>query len=61
MSNDFNEASSTLSAKQAVAVNTSGDRVQFNGVRILDNQDTLLVNTPARRAPPVRPEVLCGG
>ncbi len=45
MSNDFNEASSTLSAKQAVAVNTSGDRVQFNGVRILGNQDTLLVNT----------------
>jgi pectinesterase len=45
MSNDFNEAASTISAKQAVAVNTSGDRVQFNGVRILGNQDTLLVNT----------------
>ena len=45
MANDFNEASSTLSAKQAVAVNTSGDRVQFSGVRILGNQDTLLVNS----------------
>jgi pectinesterase len=45
MANDFNEAASTLSAKQAVAVNTSGDRVQFSGVRILGNQDTLLVNS----------------
>ena len=45
MSNDFNEAASSLSAKQAVAVNTSGDRVQFDNVRILGNQDTLLVNT----------------
>lgn len=45
MSNDFNESASTLSAKQAVAVNTSGDRVQFSGVRMLGNQDTLLVNT----------------
>jgi pectinesterase len=44
MANDFNEAASTLSAKQAVAVNTAGDRVQFSGVRILGNQDTLLVN-----------------
>jgi pectinesterase len=45
MSNDFNEAAVNLSGEQAVAVNTSGDRVQFNGVRILGNQDTLLVNT----------------
>jgi len=45
MSNDFNEAANNLSAEQAVAVNTSGDRVQFNNVRILGNQDTLLVNT----------------
>jgi pectinesterase len=45
MSNDFNEAAYNLSAEQAVAVNTSGDRVQFSGVRILGNQDTLLVNT----------------
>jgi pectinesterase len=45
MSNDFNEAASTLTDKQAVAVNTSGDRVQFSGVRMLGNQDTLLVNT----------------
>jgi pectinesterase len=47
MSNDFNEAASTLTDKQAVAVNTSGDRVQFSGVRILGNQDTLLINTPS--------------
>jgi pectinesterase len=45
MSNDFNEAANDLSAEQAVATNTSGDRVQFSGVRILGNQDTLLVNT----------------
>jgi pectin methylesterase-like acyl-CoA thioesterase len=45
MSNDFNEAAYNLSAEQAVAVNTSGDRVQFSGVRILGNQDSLLVNT----------------
>jgi len=45
MSNDFNEAAYNLSAEQAVAVNTSGDRVQFSGVRVLGNQDTLLVNT----------------
>jgi len=45
MANDFNEATSTISAKQAVAVNTFGDRVQFSGVRIVGNQDTLLVNS----------------
>ena len=45
MSNDFDEAANNLSAEQAVAVNTSGDRVQFDGVRMLGNQDTLLVNT----------------
>ena len=45
MSNDFDEAAHDLSAEQAVATNTSGDRVQFDGVRILGNQDTLLVNT----------------
>jgi pectinesterase len=44
MSNDFNEAANNLSSEQAVAVNTSGDRVQFDGVRILGNQDTLLAN-----------------
>ena len=46
MSNDFNEAANALDAEQAVAVNTSGDRVQFDNVRILGNQDTLLVNAP---------------
>ncbi len=51
MSNDFNEAASNLSAKQAAAVNTYGDRVQFNGVRILGNQDTLLVNTSCTLVP----------
>jgi pectin methylesterase-like acyl-CoA thioesterase len=50
MSNDFNEAAYNLSAEQAVAVNTYGDRVQFSGVRILGNQDTLLVNTPSTTA-----------
>jgi pectin methylesterase-like acyl-CoA thioesterase len=50
MSNDFNEAASNLSAEQAVAVNTSGDRVQFDNVRILGNQDTLLVNAPSATA-----------
>jgi pectinesterase len=46
MSNDFDEAANELSGEQAVAVNTSGDRVQFDNVRILGNQDTLLVNSP---------------
>lgn len=50
MSNDFNEAANNLSAEQAVAVNTSGDRVQFDNVRILGNQDTLLVNSPSASA-----------
>jgi pectin methylesterase-like acyl-CoA thioesterase len=50
MSNDFNEAANTLDAEQAVAVNTSGDRVQFDNVRILGNQDTLLVNAPSASA-----------
>jgi pectin methylesterase-like acyl-CoA thioesterase len=50
MSNDFNEAASSLTSKQAVAVNTYGDRVRFLGVRILGNQDTLLVNTPSTSA-----------
>jgi pectinesterase len=45
MANDFDEASSSLSAKQAVAANTLGDRVQFSNVRVLGNQDTLLVNS----------------
>ncbi|MFY1615655.1 pectinesterase family protein [Micromonospora sp. WMMD736] len=47
MSNDFDEAANTLDAEQAVAVNTSGDRVQFDNVRVLGNQDTLLVNAPS--------------
>jgi pectin methylesterase-like acyl-CoA thioesterase len=50
MSNDFNEAANTLDAEQAVAVNTSGDRVEFDNVRILGNQDTLLVNAPSATA-----------
>jgi pectinesterase len=50
MANDFNEAAVTLDAEQAVAVNTSGDRVQFDTVRILGNQDTLLVNAPSATA-----------
>jgi pectin methylesterase-like acyl-CoA thioesterase len=50
MANDFNEAANALDAEQAVAVNTSGDRVQFDNVRVLGNQDTLLVNAPSASA-----------
>ncbi|GIF42896.1 pectinesterase [Actinoplanes xinjiangensis] len=50
MANDFNEGANNLDAEQAVAVNTSGDRVQLDNVRILGNQDTLLVNAPSTSA-----------
>ena len=45
ISNDFNEAASSLSDKQAVALNTNADRVQLSGIRLLGNQDTFLVNS----------------
>src|SRR2546423_10492114 len=38
--NTFNEAGSTLTNKQAVAVNTQADRAVFDNVRFLGNQDT---------------------
>ena len=41
--NTFDEAASSLSNKQAVAVNTQADRVVFDNVRFLGNQDTLLL------------------
>ena len=40
-SNDYNEAAN--GASQAVALNLQGDRAILNGVRILGNQDTLLL------------------
>ena len=47
MSNDFDENSSNISSKQAVAAANYGDRVVFDNVRILGNQDTLLAYTPS--------------
>jgi pectinesterase len=41
--NTFDEASSGLADKQAVAVNTQADRAIFDNVRFLGNQDTLLL------------------
>jgi len=41
--NTFNEAASSLTNKQAVAVNTQADRATFDNVRFLGNQDTLLL------------------
>jgi pectin methylesterase-like acyl-CoA thioesterase len=43
MANTFDEAGHPeIANKQAVAVNTQADRVTFNNVRFLGNQDTLL-------------------
>ncbi|HKT06137.1 MAG TPA: pectinesterase family protein [Rugosimonospora sp.] len=41
--NTFNEAASTITDKQAVAVNTQADRAVYDNVRFLGNQDTLLL------------------
>ncbi|NUO59997.1 MAG: hypothetical protein HOV78_25310 [Hamadaea sp.] len=44
--NDFDEAGHPeISGKQAVAVKTTGDRILFDNVRFLGNQDTLYVDT----------------
>ena len=43
--NDTNEATAT-GGLQAVALMTQGDRLVFENVRVLGNQDTLLVKTP---------------
>jgi pectin methylesterase-like acyl-CoA thioesterase len=44
--NSFDEAAYTYSAEQAVALKTTGDRLVFDNVRVLGNQDTLLVDSP---------------
>ncbi|MDP9796305.1 pectinesterase [Catenuloplanes nepalensis] len=46
--NDFDEAAHPeISGHQAVAVLTRGDRLRFENVAFLANQDTLYVNSPA--------------
>jgi pectinesterase len=46
-SNDFDEAANAhIRNRQAVAVHVTGDRCVFEDVRIMGNQDSLLVNTP---------------
>jgi pectinesterase len=45
ISNDVNEASLSASAVQAVALITQGDKLMFENVRLLGNQDTLLSKT----------------
>ncbi|MBG0818053.1 pectinesterase family protein [Planomonospora sp. ID82291] len=47
ISNDFDETS-TSSGHQAVALRLDGDRTTLTGVRVLGDQDTLLVNDSAR-------------
>jgi pectin methylesterase-like acyl-CoA thioesterase len=44
--NSFDEAAYTYSAEQAVALKTTGDRLKFDNVRVLGNQDTLLTDSP---------------
>ncbi|GAB7192915.1 hypothetical protein NUM3379_36240 [Kineococcus sp. NUM-3379] len=44
--NSFDEAAVVLSGEQAVALKTTGDRLVFENVRLLGNQDTLLVDSP---------------
>jgi pectin methylesterase-like acyl-CoA thioesterase len=44
--NAFDEAASTFANRQAVALKTTGDRLRFDNVRLLGNQDTLLVDSP---------------
>jgi pectin methylesterase-like acyl-CoA thioesterase len=44
--NSFDEAGHDYSAEQAVALKTTGDRLTFDNVRVLGNQDTLLVDSP---------------
>ncbi|WP_233413833.1 pectinesterase family protein [Nucisporomicrobium flavum] len=46
--NDFDEAAHPeITGRQAVAVLTRADRVAFEAVRFLGNQDTLYLNSPA--------------
>jgi pectinesterase len=45
ISNDVNEASLSTTSVQAVALITQGDKLIFENVRMLGNQDTLLAKT----------------
>ncbi|MBB5868112.1 pectin methylesterase-like acyl-CoA thioesterase [Allocatelliglobosispora scoriae] len=45
--NTFDEAAHDYSAEQAVAVTTRGDRLVFDNVRFLGNQDTLQPSSPS--------------
>lgn len=45
ISNDINESSIGSAAAQAVALITQGDKLMFENVRLLGNQDTLLSKT----------------
>jgi pectin methylesterase-like acyl-CoA thioesterase len=49
IANDFDYAGNpNMSARQAVALNIKADRAVLDNVRLLGNQDTLLVNTGSR-------------
>ncbi|MFE9437510.1 pectinesterase family protein [Streptomyces sp. NPDC006602] len=45
-SNDFDEAAHELSAEQALAMKTTGDRIVFEDTVFLGNQDTLMTDSP---------------
>ncbi len=45
-SNDFDEAAHELSAEQALAMKTTGDRIVFENTAFLGNQDTLMTDSP---------------
>ena len=45
--NDFDEDAVELSGEQALAVKTQGDRLVFDNVRFLGDQDTLMVDSPS--------------
>ncbi|MFE9024208.1 pectinesterase family protein [Streptomyces sp. NPDC007808] len=45
-SNDFDEAAHELKGEQALAMKTTGDRIVFENVGFLGNQDTLMTDSP---------------
>lgn len=52
ISNDFDEAANPgMKDRQAVALHIAGDRSVLSNVRLLGNQDTLLVNSPGAGVP----------
>ena len=52
ISNDFDEAANLgMKDRQAVALHITGDRSVLSNVRLLGNQDTLLVNSPGAGVP----------